>query len=306
MSAPARQALSRYALLAIGIVGLSTAGVFYKLATAPVLAIVAYRMLFAVAIVLPMSSVWRLFGNRAGRPKISRADTIASSAAGALFALDVTLWALSLQFTSVSSAALLVSMDPVFVAIIAALVFGERPSLAMVAGMAVAVAGATIITVGDFRIAGRAVWGDALALSAALAETGYLLLGRHVRRRVDTLPYVSIVYTSCAACVWIAVLAFRAPMQIGAHDIWIALALAVCATVIGHTLVSKSLGHMPAAVVAISFLSQPIITALLAYLVLHQVVAPLTALGGSIALAGIGVVVFANERSVAEVPSQTV
>ena len=39
---------------------------------------------------------------------------------------------------------------------------------------------------------------------------------------------------------------------------------------------------------------------------LHQVVAPLTALGGSIALAGIAVVVFANERSVAAVPSQTV
>jgi drug/metabolite transporter (DMT)-like permease len=160
--------------------------------------------------------------------------------------------------------------------------------------------------VGDFHMSGRALAGDALALCAAVAETGYLLLGRHVRRRVDTLRYVSIVYAACAACVWIAVLAWHIPALIDGHDVWIALALALCATAIGHTLVSKSLGHMPAAVVAISFLSQPIVTAALAYLVLHQVVAPLTALGGSVALAGIGVVVVANERSVAELPSQTV
>ncbi|HEV2037707.1 MAG TPA: hypothetical protein VGQ96_03785, partial [Candidatus Eremiobacteraceae bacterium] len=69
---------------------------------------------------------------------------------------------------------------------------------------------------------------------------------------------------------------------------------------------SKSLGHMPAAVVAISFLSQPIMTALFAYLVLHQIVAPLTAIGGTIALVGIGVVAFANERFVASGPPQAI
>ncbi len=298
--------LRRYALLAIGIIGLSTAGVFYKLAYAPVLAIVAYRMLFAVAIIVPFALVRGQVRKPADHVPLSRSDAVASAIAGVLFALDVTLWAVSLQFTSVSSAALLVSMDPVFVALLAAVLFGERPTLAMAAGMAIAVAGATIITIGDFHISGRALWGDALALAAALAETGYLLLGRHVRRRVDTLRYVSVVYSACAICVWIALVASGVSMHITAHDAAVALALAICATVIGHTLVSKSLGHMPAAVVAIAFLSQPIITATLAFIVLHQLVAPLTALGGSIALAGIGVVVVANERSVAEVPSQTV
>ena len=83
-------------------------------------------------------------------------------------------------------------------------------------------------------------------------------------------------------------------------------ALALFATVLGHTLVSWSLGHMPAAVVAISFLSQPIVTAFFAYVILHQLVAPLTAIGGTIALAGIGVVVFANERAVASGPPQAI
>jgi drug/metabolite transporter (DMT)-like permease len=237
---------------------------------------------------------------------MARSDVGAATLSGGLFALDITLWALSLQFTSVSSAALLVSMDPIFVAVFAALLFGERPSRPMIVGMAIAVCGAAIITIGDFRISGRALFGDALALSAAFAETGYLLLGRYVRRRVDTLRYVAIVYAACAACVWLILLASRLPAELGRHDLAIAFALALFANVLGHTLVSKSLGSMPAAVVAIAFLSQPIVTATLAFIVLHQLIAPLTALGGSIALAGIGVVAFANERYVASGPPQAI
>lgn len=301
-----REAYIRYAVLALGIVGLSMAGVLYKLATAPVLAIVAYRMLFAVVIIAPLTYAARFTNNSQRLTPVARSDVIAAALSGTLFALDITLWAASLQFTSVSSAALLVSMDPVFVAVFAALFFRERPTWPMAVGMAIAVFGASIITIGDFRISGRALTGDALALSAALAETGYLLLGRHVRRRVDTLRYVTIVYSACAVCIWVALIVLGVSTRMSAHDLGVSLALALSATVIGHTLVSKSLGHMPAAVVAISFLSQPIITAALAYLVLHQLVAPLTAIGGSIALAGIAVVVFANERYVAAAPPQTV
>ena len=294
--------LTRYALLALGILGLSMAGVLYKLATAPTLTIVAYRMLFAVVMMAPLLYVSRLRATPERSAPLARADVAAAVLSGTLFAFDVTLWAISIQFTSVSSAALLVSMDPIFVAVAAALIFGERPSAPMVAGMAIAACGAAVITIGDFHISGRALIGDILALSAAFAETGYLLLGRHVRQRVDTLRYVVIVYSACAVCVWLALALFHAPATVSRHDLIVCAALALFATVMGHTLVSKSLGHMPAAVVAIAFLSQPIMTALLAYLVLRQVVAPLTAIGGLIALVGIGVVAFANERYVASGP----
>jgi drug/metabolite transporter (DMT)-like permease len=302
----ASSALTRYALLAIGIAGLSMAGVLYKLTSAPIVAVVAYRMILAVAMMLPLVYFSRTSVNPLRQAPIARTDIAAAAASGALFALDVTLWAISITFTSVSSAALLVSMDPIFVAIFAAVIFGERPSWPMIAGMAIAASGAALITVGDFHISGRAFIGDVLALAAAFAETGYLLLGRHVRKRVDTLRYAAIVYTACAVCVWLALFALRVPAAISGHDLAVCAALALFPTVLGHTLVSRSLGLMPAAVVAFAFLSQPIMTAALAYLVLHQVIAPLTAIGGTIALVGIGVVVFANERYVASAPPQPI
>jgi drug/metabolite transporter (DMT)-like permease len=301
-----RAGLSRYALLGLGIAGLSMAGVLYKLTSAPIIAVVAYRMVLAVAMLLPLVYLSRGNPSAQRQAPVARSDIGAAAASGTLFALDVTLWAISIQFTSVSSAALLVSMDPIFVAVFAAIIFGERPSWQMAAGMAIAAGGAAVITVGDFHISGRALIGDALALAAAFAETGYLLLGRHVRKRVDTLRYVFIVYSACAAVVWLAVLVLRVPTAISSHDLVVCAALALFPTVLGHTLVSKSLGHMPAAVVAFAFLSQPIMTAALAYLVLHQIVAPLTAIGGTIALIGIGVVVLANERYVASTPPQPI
>lgn len=293
-------------MLALGIAALSTAGVLYKLAIAPTVTIVAYRMLMAVIMMAPIVALSRASSNPLRHRAIARPDAMIATVAGVLFAFDVTLWALSVQFTTISSAALLVSMDPVFVAIAAAVLFGERPSRAMIAGMAIAICGAGVITIGDFHISGRAFIGDALALSAAVAETGYLLCGRHVRQRVDAPRYAWIVYSACAACVWLVLVAARGPFSITMDDVAICAGLALLPTVLGHTLVSWSLGYMPAAVVAISFLSQPILTAFFAFLVLHQVVAPLTAIGGSIALAGIGVVAFANERAVASGPAQVV
>ena len=301
-SAQPRAGYGRYGLLAVGIAGLAMAGVFYKLTSAPVLTVVAYRMVMAATLMLPLLWLSRRSPEGQRLARFDRSDMLATSLSGVLFAADVAIWAASLQFTSVSSAALLVSMDPIFVAAFGALFLRERPTLLMIAGMAVAAWGAAIITFGDVRLSGRALIGDGLALCAAFAETGYLLIGRHVRQRVDTLRYASVVYAVCAISVWFAVIVLGVSPVVSSHDLLLCLGLALVATVLGHTLVSRSLGHMPAVVVAVAFLSQPIMTASFAWLFLRQMIPLLTALGGTIALAGIGVVAFANERTVAAGP----
>jgi len=287
---------ARYALLTLGIAGLSMAGIFYSLAHAPVVTIVAYRMVFAALLMLPVAFVAR----RARAPQtsapFSRADLWTTAGSGALFALDLIVWAISLKFTTVASAALFVSTHPIFVALLAWAIFRERPTPLMLAGIAVGVVGITIVAYQDLALSGRALIGDGLAALAALAETGYLLCGRSVRRRIDAPRYAFGVYASCAAFVCVAVLGTRSGFAISGHDLLLALGLAVVATALGHTLVSQSLGYMPAAVVAVSFLAQPLMAALFALLFLAQVIPLTTALGGIIALAGIGLVAYANER----------
>src|ERR1700680_3928611 len=288
--------LARYALLAIGIAGLSMAGIFYSLAHAPVLTMVAYRMLLAALFMFPVALIARGGGIAQTRSLLSRADVWATAGAGFLFALDLAIWATSLKFTSVASAALFVSTHPIFVALLAWALFRERPTALMLAGIAIGVVGITIVGWHDVQLSGRALLGDGLALVAALAETGYLLVGRHVRQRIDAPRYALGVYASCAAFVCVAVFMSSAGFAVSRHDLLLCVGLALVATVLGDRVVSPSLGYMPAAVVAVSFLAQPLMAAVFALFFLAQHIPVTTALGGVIALAGIGVVAYGNER----------
>jgi len=292
----------RYGLLFFGIAGLSMAGVFYKAASAPPVAMVAWRMLIGTAILAPITLAFTR--SAATRVPFGAADVRWSIAAGALFCVDLILWAISLRYTSVASAALFVSTQPIFVAAIAAAYFGERPTLGSMCGIALGIAGIVIVGAVDLRLSGSALIGDALAVAAALAETAYLLIGRRVRQRIDAPRYALVVYATCAAGCWALLLVSGIPSGMSGHDMLLALGVALSATVIGHTLVSLSLGYMPAAVVAVSFLAQPMLAALFALAILHQSIPLTTVVGGLIALAGIGIVAYANERQTPELTKE--
>jgi drug/metabolite transporter (DMT)-like permease len=285
---------ARYGLLFLGIAGLSLAGVFYRLATAPAVAMVAWRMLIGTVILAPVAL--GMHAANANRARFGGSDIRASMAAGAFFCVDLVLWAVSLRYTSVASAALFVSTQPIYVAAIAAAYFGERPTRAVVAGIALGIVGIVVVGAVDLRVSGQALIGDALALAAALAETAYLLIGRRVRQRIDAPRYVLVVYATCAACCWVVLVFSGISARLSGHDMLLAFGVALSATVIGHTLVSLSLGYMPAAVVAVSFLAQPMLAALFALAFLHQTIPWTTVAGGLIALVGIGIVAYANER----------
>ena len=289
-----RSAAARYGLLLVGIAGLSLAGVFYKLASAPAVAMVAWRMLIGTAVLAPVAYVMRRATPH--RIRFTRADLQLSAAAGAFFCVDLVLWAVSLRYTSVASAALFVSTQPIYVAALATTYFGERPSRELFSGVALGIVGIIIVGAVDLHLSGRALIGDGLALTAALAETAYLLIGRRVRQHIDAPRYVLVVYATCAVCCWLALYALGVPAHMSGHDMMMAFGVALSATVVGHTLVSLSLGYMPAPVVAISFLAQPMLAALFALAFLHQSIPWTTAAGGAIALAGIGIVAYANER----------
>ena len=293
-----KSAAVRYGLLFLGIAGLSLAGVFYKAASAPPIAMVAWRMVIGTLVLAPITFV--LARATPDRAPLTVSDIRWSIAAGALFCVDLVVWAISLRYTSVASSALFVSTQPIFVAALAGAFLGERPSLAAWGGIALGIAGIAVVGAADLRVSGGALFGDGLAMSAALAETVYLLIGRRVRQRIDAPRYALVVYATCAIGCWALLFATGVPAALTPRDLLLAGGVALSATVIGHTLVSQSLGYMPAAVVAVSFLAQPMLAALFALALLHQAIPFSTAAGGAIALAGIGIVAYANERQTPE------
>jgi len=225
-----------------------------------------------------------------------RADWPAFVAAGALLALHFLPWTLSLRYTSVASSVLFVSLHPVFVALLGWFLFGESVGARRLVGIGLAVAGSAIIGGGDLRLAGPALVGDGLALLGALALAGYLLLGRRVRQQYSAVAYSLPVYALAGlVAAGLAPVAGVRLAPVKASDFVLFFLLALVCTLGGHTLYNYALRRLPVALVAVSFLGEPVGAAALAWLLLAEPPTPAVLLGGLVILCGLYLAIRSRE-----------
>jgi drug/metabolite transporter (DMT)-like permease len=103
----------RYLVLALGVVSVSFAAVFIRLADAPPLIIAAYRLCIASLLIDPVAWIRSRYELR----RLTRRDIILSVLSGTFLALHFGLWIASLSYTTVATSVVLVTTTPVFVAI---------------------------------------------------------------------------------------------------------------------------------------------------------------------------------------------
>ena len=201
------EAASRVALpaVALGVLAVSAAAIFIRLADAPALAIAFWRNALGVLVLLPLALYWREVFPR-GRVLVY--GVTSGVALGAHFGF----WISSLDYTSVAASVVLVCTQPVFVAILAYLVFGERTSPLSFLGILVALAGTAVIA-SDGSVGSATFFGNALALIGAVMVAVYVLIGRSLRTTgIGVLPYSIVVYASASATLAPAALYAGAPL----------------------------------------------------------------------------------------------
>jgi drug/metabolite transporter (DMT)-like permease len=159
--------------VAVGVLAVSAAAIFIRLADAPALAVAFWRCVLGAALLLPPAMVRR---ERFPKGKTLNVGLASGVALGAHFGF----WISSLDHTSVAASVVLVSTQPVFVAILAYLIFGEHTSPLSFAGILVALAGAAVIA-GDGSVGSAAIFGNILALIGAVTVAVYVLIGRSSR-----------------------------------------------------------------------------------------------------------------------------
>jgi drug/metabolite transporter (DMT)-like permease len=103
-------------------------------------------------------------------------------------------WIASLSYTTVASSVVLVSTQPVFVALLSVAFLKETPLPRQWAGIAVAVVGAGVIGWGDFAGGPEPLLGDLLAVAGAVFVSIYYVIGRRLRQRLDLWSYIAVVY----------------------------------------------------------------------------------------------------------------
>ncbi|MFL5562228.1 MAG: DMT family transporter [Gemmatimonadaceae bacterium] len=285
--------MNPWLVLFFSLLAISTSGPLVRASTADPLAIAVYRLgfsLIVVAVALAATGSWRELR------RLTRADLAIAGGAGAMLALHFWSWNASIHLTTVAASVVLVNMHPPFVALLSTFWLREKPRPVQWAGIAIAMLGAAIVAASDagqFSAAGssRALLGDALALVGALTVAVYFVAGRRLRGSYSLWPYVAVVY-GAAFAVLIVIASARAVPLTGypPRELIIFAALAAGPMLIGHTGMNYALRYLPAYLVNLTVLGEPVGATLLAFLIpsIREVPRAATILGGTITLLGIG------------------
>jgi drug/metabolite transporter (DMT)-like permease len=274
---------SRVALpaVAVGVLAVSAAAIFIRLADAPALAVAFWRNALGVLVLLPVALYWR--------QTFPRGRTLYYGvASGAALGAHFGFWISSLDYTSVAASVVLVCTQPVFVAILAYLIFGERTSPLSFLGILVALAG-TVVIVSDGPVGSATFFGNALGVIGALTVAVYVLIGRSLRTTgVGVLPYSILVYASASATLAPAALYAGAPLWGYSGETWFWLfAVTLGPQIMGHTVFNWALRYVDASMISGTILAEPVVSALLAWLVLSERPGLATVLGGVVVLLGL-------------------
>jgi len=284
-----RHAKLALALLFIAGITIGFSGILVRLSEVGPMASAFWRMAFA----FPVLATWHLLERR--KRVADPAGTIYPRAwsaglviAGLLYAIELSIWHWSLEWTSVANATVIANIYPVVVTLGAWILFRERANRLFLVGLATAVAGMAVLVGDKFTLGLSSLKGDILSAVTAIFYGGYFMVVARMRARRSTaeiMTWSAIVASIVLLPVALVMSDSIFPATPGG---WAALvALAVLCQAGAQGAITFALAHLPASLSAVTLLIQPLTAAIMAWLILGEPIGPFQVVGGAILLAGI-------------------
>ena len=272
-------------MIVVGVIGISLSSIFVKYSTAPSAVTAAWRLLWTVILMTPVT-----FGRRVIRRELFSAGKriiLLSAFSGIFLAFHFALWFESLAHTSVASSTTIVCTEVIWVSLGYCLFLKGRLSAKAIVTILISFAGSSLIAFAD-SASGSGLYGDILALLAAVAVAAYTLLGRIVRESASTAVYTYLVYLSCTL-VLLAICAWQGYglMEFGWSAIIVGLLLSVFSTVLGHSIFSWCLKYFTPSFVSASKLCEPVAAGVMAVFLFSEYPSLMQIVGAVLILCGV-------------------
>lgn len=279
-------------ILMVGVVFTSLSAIFVKLCDAPPMVIATYRMLFTVSMmVLPV--LWK---NTGEVKEITKKNFMLCILSGIFLAFHFVTWFMSIGYTSISSATVLVNTQPLFLVVGSYFFLKEKISRKAFSYILITLLGSMIISFGDWNVGSNVLYGDMLALMGALFASGYMIIGRIVRQHLSAQAYTFIVYSSAACTLLLLDVAKGVTLYpYTLKDFILFFALAFFCTILGHTLYNWSLQYLKPTFVGVAILGEPVFATTFAFLIFKEIPTFSTIFGGVIVI--LGIYLFSNVES---------
>ncbi|WP_241005315.1 DMT family transporter [Nocardioides sp. zg-1228] len=185
------------------------------------------------------------------------------------------------------TAAMIIQIGPVIVALLAVPLFGERLHAWLLGGMVVGFAGVAVIAKGSSGDTDASLLGVGLVLVAAVMYAVGVLTQKVLLRR---LPPVQVVFVSFLTGALIC-LPFSGDLPSivagGGAELWWIVYLGVFPTAVAFTTWAYALTHTDAGALSLTTFLVPGIATLIAWLTIDEVPPALTFVGGALAITGV-------------------
>lgn len=281
-------------IVLIGAVGISFSAIFFRWSTAPTFVLILYRALYVMLILLPVV----LSQHREELRQITKKQLLLCAASGICMAGNMVAYFTALQYTSIASAVVLVDLDVLFVAFAMLLFFRQKLSRRAWMSIALALFGSVVIATADTTVGSNPLLGDALALLGAIFIASNTMIGSVCRRNMANSVYTFFVHVFVALSMLAVVLVTGTPLVGHAPvNFATALGMAVCCTLLGHSIFSWGLKYLSPAFISMVKLIEPVISTILALTLFTEVPSPQEVVGGAIVIVAVGLFSRINEES---------
>ena len=285
-----------YWILLLGVLSISSSAILTRFAApaGPGIAIAAWRLIIASALLLPIAIPKAAAEVR----RFTVRERLLVLTSGVALGLHFAFWIESLFHTSVASSTVLATTSPIFLAILGFLILGERLPRRVVIAIGISVIGSTLIAIGDSSgteagEASNATFGNALALSAALFVSIYLLIGRVVRRSMSWLSYMFPLYATAALSVMVIALIRGVPLfGYPAEFYFLCFLMAVFPQIVGHGSFNYAVRYFHPALIGLLTLAEPVLASIAAYFLFGEVPFWPAMVGMGFVLLGVSLAVF--------------
>jgi len=277
------------AALLVGLTAFGFAPILVRFAsdTSP-LVLVVYRTVFAAAMLFPFWIWLRSSEQRSGKGK----ERLWIALSGVCLGLHFTFWISSLYYTSVASASVLVTVHPIIMILVERLWYKRGFAKTTWIGVLLAFSGSVLLGISDSQIEqdfADPLFGNFLALTAAIIFVVYLLIGQKIRKKREWIDYVFPVYFhAAAACVLVAMVMDKNLLDISTIGIWAGAGLAFGPQILGHGSMNYAVKYVSPTLLSTLILVEPLLASVLAFFLFAELPPITSILAMVIILAGVG------------------
>ena len=207
---------------------------------------------------------------------------------GLISIISLVLWAISLEYTTVAKSMLLNNLTPIFTSLGGWLFLDQRFDKRFLVGMAIALTGAIALGLEDLNGAEGSLIGDLFALMSAVFLGTYFLVVEQLRNRFSA---TTILLWRCAigSLLLIPLIIVTKEQMFPTTSIAVlgVVGLGIISEGFGQRLLADTMDKLSSSFVSLFLLLEPIVSAILAWMIFTESISNITWVGFAVVLTGI-------------------